>query len=286
MVLMTLFLDGLSYGMILFIISVGLTVVLGLMRVVNLAHGAFAMAGGYIAAVLVAQGMHFALAAMIAVLIVAAVGALSELVLFRLVYQRGELAQALMTFGIVFVMVATLTTMFGADIKRLPLPSSLDGLVDIGFRMYPAYRLFTIVAGLAIAGALWYLVDRTLFGAILRASVDNPQMAQGVGINVRRLFTITFAAGCGLAALGGILGAELLPLEPYYALRYLVVFLVIVGVGGVGSFKGSFIAAILLGQIETFGKYYVPHASAYIFYGAIILILLFRPNGLIPSRGI
>jgi len=281
---LTILLDGLAYGMVLFIISVGLTVTMGLMRVVNLAHGAFAMIGGYAASVLVASGFPFAAAAALAVIGVALVGAVAELTIYRPLYRKGELPQSLMTFGFTFVVIATLTTLFGTGMRTLPIPAALDGLVDLGFRAYPLYRLFLIAVGLALFGLLWVAVDGTLIGARLRAAVDNPRMSQAVGVNVNLLFTLTFAAGCALAAFGAVVGAQLLPLDPYYALRYLVLFLVVVGVGGLGNFKGSFVAAIVLGIVETSCKYLVPSLAPYIFYSLVLALLLWKPAGLMPAR--
>jgi branched-chain amino acid transport system permease protein len=281
---LTVVLDGLAYGMVLFIISAGLTVTMGLMRVVNLAHGSFAMIGGYVGAIAVARGASFAAAGLYAALAAGIAGALAERLIYRPLYRKGELAQALMTLGFAFFVIAALTATFGADIKPLPLPERLSGLVDIGYRMYPAYRLFLIAAGLISALGLWLLIDRSLFGARLRAAVDNPRMASAVGVNVSRLFLLTFAGGCALAGLGAVIGSGLMPLEPYYALRYLVLFLVVVGVGGVGNLKGSFAAALALGLIDTIAKYYVPSAAAYIFYGTVLGLLLWRPEGLLPVR--
>ncbi|MDR3421265.1 MAG: branched-chain amino acid ABC transporter permease [Xanthobacteraceae bacterium] len=280
----TILLDGLAYGMVLFIISVGLTVTMGLMRIVNLAHGAFAMIGGYFATMLLGAGLPFFAAALLAAVAVGIVGAAVELTIYRPLYRKGELAQALMTFGLTFVVIAALTTVFGTGIKPLPIPPALNGVIDIGFRTYPTYRLFLVAVGLVLALLLWLLIDRTSFGARLRAAVDNPRMARAVGIDVNLLFTVTFAGGCALAAFGSVIGAALLPLEPYYALRYLVLFLVIVGVGGIGNFKGSFVAAILLGIIDTGGKFLLPQASAYLFYGAVIILLLLCPHGLLPAK--
>jgi branched-chain amino acid transport system permease protein len=277
-------LDGLAYGMVLFIISVGLTVTMGLMRVVNLAHGGFAMAGGYLAAVMVTAGIPFFVAAAVATLAAGILGGVAELTVFRPLYRKGELAQVLMTFGLTFVFIAALTFLFGVDIKRLPVPDSLSGLIDFGFRSYPTYRLFLIVVGLLLALVLWLLIDRTLFGARLRAAVDNPRIARAVGIDVNRLFTVTFVGGCALAGFGGVIGAEMLPLEPFYALRYLVLFLIVVAVGGLGSFKGSFVAAVTLGLIDTAGKFLFPEISAFLLFGLVFLLLLWRPNGLLPPK--
>lgn len=281
---LTVMLDGAAYGMILFIISVGLTVTMGLMRVVNLAHGAFAMMGGYIAATLVQQGFAFFLAVALAVLAVAAFGALAELMLYRPLYRRGDLAQALMTFGLTFVVIAALTSIFGANVKSLPVPRYLTGLTSIGYTDYPTYRLFLIGIGLGMALILWLIIDRTLFGARLRAAVDNPRMARAVGMDVNLMFTSTFAGGCALAAFGGIIGADLLPLEPFYALKYLVTFLIVVAVGGIGNFKGSFVAALAIGMIDTASKFLLPGTSAYIIYALVVMLLLWRPHGLLPAK--
>ena len=283
MVAVTILLDGVAYGMVLFTISVGLTVTMGLMRVVNLAHGAFAMMGGYAASVFLGAGWSFWAALAAAVALVACFGAVAEVLLFRPLYRKGELAQSLLTFGLTFVVIAALTTAFGTGIRVLPAPAELDRLVDIGFRTYPLYRLVLIGVGLLLAALLWIVVDGTLFGARLRAAVDNPRMTQAVGVDVGALFTVTFAGGCALAAFGAVIGAPLLPLDPYYALRYLVLFLVVVGVGGLGNFKGSLVAALVLGIVDTAVKYLAPPAAPYVFYGFIIVLLLWRPQGIIPA---
>jgi branched-chain amino acid transport system permease protein len=284
MAYLTILLDGTAYGMILFIISVGLTVTMGLMRVVNLAHGAFAMIGGYLAAMLVRGHMPFFAAAIVAALAAGAVGAVTELVLYRPLYRRGELAQALMTFGLAFVAIAALTSAFGSNAQSLPIPQFLAGETDLGFTQYPTYRLFLIALGAAMALVLWLLIDRTLYGARLRAAVDNPRMARAIGMDVNLLFTGTFAVGCALAGFGGVVGVDMLPIEPYYALRYLVIFLVVVAVGGIGNFKGSLVAALAIGIVSTVGTFLLPGASAYIVYVLVLVLLLWRPHGLLPAR--
>lgn len=284
MAYLTILLDGTAYGMILFIISVGLTVTMGLMRVVNLAHGAFAMIGGYLAAMMIQSGLPFFAAAILAALAVGVLGAAAELTLYRPLYRRGELAQALMTFGLTFVVIAALTSIFGSNVKPLPVPQFLAGNTNLGFTQYPTYRLFLIVLGAAMALILWLVIDRTLYGARLRAAVDNPRMARAVGMDVNLLFTGTFAAGCALAGFGGVVGADMLPVEPYYALRYLVIFLVVVAVGGIGNFKGSFVAALAIGIISTVGTFLLPSASAYIVYALVLALLLWRPHGLLPAK--
>lgn len=281
---LTVLLDGISYGMVLFLISVGLTVTMGLMRIVNLAHGAFAMIGGYVAGYLTQHGGNFYLAALAAAGAAALLGALAETTIYRPLYRKGELAQVLLTVGIVFVATGAITAVFGAFPYPVVFPAYLTRPIDIGFREYPAYRLFLIVVGAAVAVALWLILDTSTYGAKLRAAVDNSRMARAVGINVNRLFTGTFIVGCALAGLGGAIGAGILSLEPSYALRYVVLFLVVVIVGGEGSFAGSFVAAMALGVIDTLGKYFMPEAAAYLLYAVVFALLLWRPKGLLPPK--
>ena len=282
---LTILLDGLSFGMVLFIISVGLTVTMGLMRVVNLAHGSFAMIGGYVAAMLVqTHHMNFYVAAACGTVAAGVLGGICEVVFYRPLYRKGDLAQVLLTVGLVFLSIAGVTAVFGAFPYPLVLPPELVTLVDIGFRTYPAYRLFVLVVGLLIAVILWFVIEYTLFGARLRAAVDNPRMARGVGMNVNVLFSVTFIIGCALAGLGGAIGTGMLALEPSYALKYIVLFLVVVIVGGEGSFKGSFVAAMALGIIDTLGRYFLPDVAPYMLYVAVFFLLLWRPKGLLPPK--
>ena len=281
---LTVLLDGISYGMILFLISVGLTVTMGLMRVVNLAHGAFAMIGGYVAGYLTQQGGNFYLAAIGGAAAAGMLGAIAEMTIYRPLYRKGELSQVLLTIGIVFVATGAITAIFGAFPYPVIFPAYLTRPIDIGFREYPAYRLFLIAVGAAIAAVLWLVLDGSTYGARLRAAVDNPNMARAVGIDVNLLFTGTFIIGCALAGLGGAIGAGILSLEPAYALKYIVLFLVVVIVGGEGSFGGSFVAAMALGIIDTLGKYFVPEAAAYLLYAAVFALLLWRPHGLLPPK--
>ena len=281
---LTVLLDGISYGMILFLISVGLTVTMGLMRVVNLAHGAFAMIGGYVAGYLTQQGANFYLAVIGGTAAAATLGAIAEMTIYRPLYRKGELSQVLLTVGIVFVATGAVTGIFGAFPYPVVFPAYLTRPIDIGFREYPAYRLFLIAVGAAIAAVLWLVLDGSTYGARLRAAVDNPGMARAVGIDVNLLFTVTFIIGCALAGLGGAIGSGILSLEPAYALKYIVLFLVVVIVGGEGSFGGSFVAAMALGIIDTLGKYFVPEAAAYLLYAAVFALLLWRPRGLLPPK--
>jgi branched-chain amino acid transport system permease protein len=281
---LTVLLDGISYGMILFLISVGLTVTMGLMRVVNLAHGAFAMIGGYVAGYLTQQGGNFYLAAIGGAAAAAVLGAIAEMTIYRPLYRKGELSQVLLTVGIAFVATGAITSIFGAFPYPVVFPAYLTEPIDIGFREYPAYRLFLIAVGSAIAAVLWLVLDGSTYGARLRAAVDNPSMARAVGIDVNLLFTGTFIMGCALAGLGGAIGTGILSLEPAYAFKYIVLFLVVVIVGGEGSFGGSFVAAMALGIIDTLGKYFVPAAAAYLLYAAVFALLLWRPRGLLPPK--
>jgi branched-chain amino acid transport system permease protein len=273
--------NGISFGMILFLISSGLTVTLGVMRLVNLAHCGFAMIGGYIALATVDYfgfGLLTALpAAIIGTMIIAA---LVERTLFRWVYGVSELGQILMTVGLAFVMVALCNIVFGSLLHALPVPSWLAGNLEYAGVVVSTYRIFLVGVSILIAIGIWYVVERTDFGARLRAAVDNPRMARCAGINVRQIFSITFAAGCGLAAAGGVLGTQMLPLEPYYALSHLILVLIVVAVGGLGSLKGSFVAALVIGVIDTYGRYLLPTGGGFVMYALVLVLLLARPQGL------
>lgn len=279
-----LLVDGVSYGMTLFLIAVGLTVTLGVMRVVNLTHSAFAMVGGYLALWLMrGAGLGFYAAVLLAPLLTMGLALLLERTLYRWVYRSDPLGQLLMTIGMTFVVTAVAKGVAGPSIQNLPLPPSLQGNWSVAGMSLSWYRLFLVgVSGLVALG-LWWGLERTAFGSRLRAAVDNPSMARCVGIDVPKVFSITFALGCGLAALGGALGTQLLPLEPYYGLKYLVLVLIVVAVGGLGSLRGSLYAALLLGVVDTLGRYYIPALGAFIIYLCVLLLLLVRPRGLVPS---
>lgn len=277
--------DGLSYGMVLFVIAVGLAITLGLMRFINLAHGAFAMVGGYLAAWLMREaGLPYALAVVLAVLGTAALGGLLEATVLRRLYGRSELEQVLFTIGLTFFLIATVNLLFGPQVQLLPLPALLAQPVDLGWRTLPAQRLLVIGSGLAVALAFGWVVSRTRFGIWLRAAVDNTGTAASLGIPIRRVQCLTFATGTGMAALGAVLGAELMPLEPYYALKYLVLVLVVVAVGGMGSIVGALAAAVLLGTVDTASKYFASDFGSVLFYVAMALLLAWRPMGLLRAR--
>lgn len=277
----SILLDGIAYGMILFMISVGLSVTMGLMRVVNLAHGGFAMLGGaFTHWAMMDAGLPFPVAALGGIAAVVILSVPMERVLYRPIYKMGELPQVLATIGMTFLMIATVSLWQGSSLLSIKLPAVMQGSVNLGFRTLPAHRLYVLGAGLVVIGGLFLLIERTRFGINLRAAVDNPAAAACLGIDTGRVFSTTFALGAGLAALGGILGAELLPIDAYYPLRYMVLFLTVVAVGGLGSITGSFAAAILLGILDTAARYLVPDAGTIFFYLAMILILGIRPKGL------
>lgn len=274
-------LDGLAYGMILFIISVGLSVTMGLMGFVNLAHGAFAMAGGYVAVSLMAVlGVPFLLALVIAAVLVGAVSVLFERLLYAPLYEADELDQVLLTIGLVFMAIAAFTFAYGPVPQSIHVPAYLSGSISLGFRTFAAYRLFMLLLGAVLVMALWLGFERTSLGAKVRAAVDNPRMAQSVGIDVGRLFTLTFALGSALAALGGGLAVNLVGLTPSFAIQYLVFFLIVVAVGGAGSIRGTLAAALVLGVTDTAGKYLYPAAGGFFIYAATIVLLLIKPAGL------
>jgi branched-chain amino acid transport system permease protein len=280
-IVVSILFDGLAYAMFLFIVSVGLSVTMGLMGFVNLAHGAFAMAGGYI--VLSATrswGVPFFVSLAIAFVVIGAVSIVFERILYSRLYKATELDQVLLTIGLAFMAIATFTYIYGPTPQSIHLPDYLSGQIDVGFRTFPVYRALLIAIGAVLIALLWYGFERTNLGAKIRAAVDNRRMAQSIGINVDRLFTLTFAVGSGLAAIGGGLSIPLLGLTPSFAVIYLVFFLLVVAVGGLGSFKGTLVAAIVLGIFDTGGKYLYADAGGFFIYAVAVLILLVKPAGL------
>lgn len=272
--------DGLAYAMFLFITSVGLSVTMGLMGFVNLAHGAFAMAGGYIVVSLTRDlGIGFVPSLAIAAVVVGAVSVVFERGLYRRLYKATDLEQVLLTIGLAFMAIATATYFYGPIPKSVPLPGWLQGDISLGFRAFPSYRAFLIVLGIALISVLWYAFEKTNIGAKIRAAVDNRRMAESVGINVDLLFTLTFAVGSGLAALGGGLAIQLFGLSPSFAVLYLVLFLIVVAVGGLGSLKGTLLAALVIGVIDTGGKYLYAEAGGFFIYAITLVVLLIKPAG-------
>ncbi len=277
--------DGFAFGMLLFVLSVGLSVTLGLMNFVNLAHCAFGMLGGYVAVLATRElGLPFLAALPVAFIVAALVGVVCERSLFRLLYRAGELNQVLFTIGVVFVASAVAAYLFGTGQQPIQLPDYLQGSLEIGTMRVGTYRLFLIAIALAITALLVFGLEYTRFGARVRAAVDNQRMAQGLGIDVDTIFAVTFALGCGLAGLGGALAVEIVGLDPTFAFHYLIYVLIVVSVGGLGSISGSFAAAAVLGIGDVAGKYFVPQIGSFLIYLLMVGILFWRPLGIFGKR--
>ena len=277
--------DGLAYGSLLFIIAVGLAVTLGLMNFVNLAHGAFAMVGGYASVVLMSRaGVPFLATLPVAFVAAALVGFVLERTLYQRLYKANHLDQVLFSIGIVFMAIAVTTYFFGASQQPVSLPDYLRGQVHFLGVDFGVYRIFLIVVVAALTIALQYLLERTRFGSQVRASVDNATAAAGLGINVNRVFALTFALGSGLAGLGGGLGIDVLGLDPTFPLKYMVYFLLVVSVGGSRTIKGPLIAALILGVFDVAGTYYVPQIGGFVIYALMVVLLIFFPAGLYGRR--
>jgi branched-chain amino acid transport system permease protein len=285
--MLTLLFDGVAYGMLLFILAIGLAVTLGLMNFINLAHGAFAMAGGYTTVLLMQHaGLPFLVCVPLAFVVTALLGALMEATLYRRMYNKPHLDQVLFSIGLTFMAVAGVDYFVGSTQQLVQLPEFLKGRTELwdGALGMGHYRLSIIVVCAVLTVVLQLLLVRTRFGSQLRAAVDNQRVAAGLGIDVNKVFLLTFAVGSGLAGLGGALGAEVLGLDPIFPLKFMIYFLIVVAVGGTSGLTGPLLAALLLGIADVAGKYYVPKLGAFIVYSLMILILLWRPQGLF-SRG-
>jgi branched-chain amino acid transport system permease protein len=281
MTALTILFDGVAYGMLLFVLASGLAVTMGLMNFVNLAHGAFAMAGGYACVILVNRlGLPFFAALPLAFVAAALIGAVLERLLYRHLYDRGHLDQVLFTIGLVFMAVTATDYLMGSQQVFVQIPDYLRSQIDVFGIGVGRYRLMIIVICGLLTVALQLILARTRFGSRLRAAVDDPRAATGLGINVGQVFALTFAFGSGLAGLGGALGAEILGLDPYFPLKFMIYFLIVVSVGGTSTITGPFLASLLLGISDVAGKYYVPKLGAFVIYAMMIVLLLWRPNGL------
>jgi branched-chain amino acid transport system permease protein len=273
---------GLAFGAILYVISVGLSVTMGLMGFVNLAHGVFAMAGGYLMISAMARlGLPWLPALVLSCMVVAIASMVLERTLYSRLYNAGELEQVLFTIGLIFVAVAIARLAYGPGPLAAPLPDFMKGQIDLAGRPFPAYRVMVIASSAVLIAILWIGLERTRWGAMVRAAVDNRAMAQSIGIDTGRLFTVTFALGSGLAALGGALGADLLAMTPTYPFEHLVYFLIVVAIGGLGTLRGPFLGAILIGVGDTACKYWWPEFGAFFIYAATMALLLWRPQGLL-----
>ena len=279
--MLTILFDGIAYGMLLFVLACGLSVTLGLMNFVNLAHGAFAMAGGYITVVLVNRlGLPFLGALPLAFVLTALVGVALERTLYVHVYAKTHLEQVLFSIGLVFMSVAAVDYVMGSQQQFVSIPSYLQGQINLFGVGIGRYRLLIILICGLLTVALQFSLMRTRFGSRLRAAVDDARVARGLGINVNAVFAVTFAVGSGLAGLGGALGAEILGLDPHFPLKFMIYFLIVVTVGGTSSITGPFIASLLLGIGDVAGKYYVPQFGSFVIYTIMIVVLIWRPQGL------
>ena len=284
--MLTLLFDGIAYGMLLFVLAVGLAVTLGLMNFINLAHGAFAMAGGYITVLLMNRlGVPFLACLPLAFIGAALLGAVLEPLLYRRMYGRSHLDQVLFSIGLVFMAITAVDYFLGSSQQNVQLPPWLRGRFDIDWVGIGKYRLFIIVVCGALALGLQWVLTHTRFGSQLRASVDDPRVAGGLGLNVNRIFLLTFAVGSGLAGLGGALGAEVLGLDPTFPLKFMIYFLIVCSVGGTTTITGPLLAALLLGIADVAGKYYVPKLGSFIVYTLMIVVLMVRPQGLFARAG-
>jgi branched-chain amino acid transport system permease protein len=277
--------DGIAYGMLLFVLSVGLSVTLGLMNFVNLAHCAFAMLGGYVTVTLMHEFNWPFLATLPAAFVAAAIVSVAlERILYRRLYRASDLDQVLLTIGIAFISVAVAAYIFGTIQQPVQTPSYLRGSTTFLGIGLGNYRLFLIGVALAVTLLLVAGLEYTRFGAQVRAAVDNQRMARGLGIDVDLTFAATFALGSGLAGLGGALAIDIVGLDPNFSFTYLVYVLIIVSVGGLGSIAGSFAAAILIGISDIAGKYYLPEFGAFLIYLVMVVVLMWRPAGLLGKR--
>lgn len=284
--MLTILFDGIAYGMLLFVLACGLSLTLGLMNFVNLAHGAFAMAGGYVTAILMNRyGIPFFWCLPAAFLVSALAGLVLERLLYRHLYGVSHLDQVLFSIGLVFMAIAGVDFFMGGQQQLINLPPILSGRVEILGISMGRYRLFIIALCAVLTVLLQLALTRTRFGSQLRAAVDDGRVARGLGINVSVIFALTFALGSGLAGLGGALGVDLLGLDPNFPLKFLIYFMIVVTVGGTSSITGPFIAALLLGIADVAGKYYVPDLGAFIIYAVMIVMLILRPYGLFAREG-
>ena len=288
--MLTILFDGIAYGMLLFILAVGLSVTLGLMNFINLAHGAFAMAGGYVTVLLMQRlNVPFLACLPLAFVFTALLGAVLERTLYRPLYTKPHLDQVLFSIGLTFMAVAAADYFMGSTQQIVQLPEWLKGRTEWGEGAWMLgmghYRLFIIAVCAALTLLLQLILSRTRFGSRLRAAVDDQRVAAGLGINVNLVFLTTFAVGSGLAGLGGALGAEVLGLDPTFPLKFMVYFLIVVAVGGTSSITGPLLAALLLGIADVAGKYYIPKLGAFIVYTLMIALLMWRPQGLFVRQG-
>jgi branched-chain amino acid transport system permease protein len=272
--------NGLSYGMLLFILAAGMTLGFGLLRIINLAHGSYYLLGGYIGIAVVASTGSFWFAVIVSGAAMAALGCVMWLLLLRR-HVTNELATVLLTFGFLLLLGDLAFWHFGGAPQTIPAPPPFDGPVVIGNIRFPAFRLVLLVAGGLTAMFLWWLVEWTRVGMLVRACVNDPQMAQGLGINVPRIMTAVFSLSAGLAGIAGVLGGPLIGVYPGADLVVLLLAIVVVILGGLGSLKGAFLAALIVGLLDTAGRTLFPEFALFAIFAPMALILVIRPAGLL-----
>ncbi len=272
-------LNGISYGMLLFLLAAGLSLIFGLMKVLNLTHGSFYLLGGYFGLAVIHKTGSFVIAVLAASVAVASIGMVMERFFLRRLHLE-ELPQALVTFGFLFIFSDLATVIWGGDPQTMPKPDIFSGSVQFGALYYPSYRLFIIGFGLVVAALLWWLQDGTRIGAMVRASVDDEEVARALGINVSLLFTLVFALGAFLAALGGVMGGPIVGMYPGADFEVLLLGFVVVIIGGLGSLKGALIGGLIVGLLDNFGKVFFPELALFTIFAPMALILAVRPSGL------
>jgi branched-chain amino acid transport system permease protein len=278
-ILMQQILAGLAYGMLLFMIASGMTIIYGLMHVMNMAHGTFFALGAYVAFSFIHMHTGFWIALLLAIIVTMIFGYLVERFLLTKMYGKMN-DQVLLTFGVTYIVADLIKWFWGSDILTIPVPAILNFSIPLGDVSFPVYRLFVILIGLVLAFAMWYMENRTQTGAIIRAGVDDRDMLGALGINVKVVFSGVFMFGAGLAALGGGLAGPILSLYPGMEMEILTLSLVIVVIGGLGTWKGTFVSALLVGMIETLGQVWFPSLSMAIVFMFMVVILIFKPSGL------
>ena len=279
--MLTILFDGVAYGMLLFVLAIGLCVTLGLMNFINLAHGAFAMAGGYLTIVMMNRyGISFYWGLPAAFVFSAILGAVLERTLYVHLYTKSHLDQVLFSIGLVFMATAVVDYFMGANQQTINLPPALEGRVNFLGASIGVYRIFTIVLCGLLTITLQFVLAKTRFGSRLRAAVDDGRVARGMGIDVTKIFALTFAVGSGLAGLGGALSTGIISMDPTFPLKYMIYFLIVISVGGTTTITGPFFASLLLGVADVAGKYYVPAVGGFIIYTIMVAVLILRPQGL------
>ena len=283
--ILTVLFNGVAYGMLLFIMSVGLSVTMGMMNFVNLAQASFSMLGGYVmVAVTQKLGFPFLVSLPIAFVVVGIASLVIERLIFRHFYGTDDLTQVLLTIGLIFMSIAIVTYFWGSTYQQVSVPPWLTGQQEVLGLTLERYRMFLVAVGGALALALVFGLERTRFGAIVRACVDNGRVARACGLNTDLIFAVTFAIGGGLAGLAGALSANLLGIDPNFPLRYLVYLLIVVSVGGMGTISGTLIAGLVLGIADVACKYYVPQIGGFVIYAITVAVMLWRPHGLLGRR--